>query len=159
MLKHPGLVWSLVLVQTLCGAYFIWDILASIFGLPTLPLRWEWREMVEIGAAIGLILGALLGVMLARAARAEMRRAASSLRKTSGRFSQELEAYFAQMALSGAEAEIAWFIVKGMSPAEIARLRGTRESTIRAQCTAIYRKAGVNGKTQFVTQIFEDLLM
>ncbi|HHL22656.1 MAG TPA: helix-turn-helix transcriptional regulator [Aliiroseovarius sp.] len=159
MLKHPGLVWFLVLVQTLCGAYFIWDILASALGLPTLPLRWEWREIVEIGAAVGLILGAVLGVMLALAARAEMRRASASLRKTSGQFSAELAAYFDQLALSPAESEIAWFLVKGMSPGEIAEMRGTRESTIRAQCTAIYRKAGVNGKTRFVTQIFEDLLM
>ncbi len=159
MLKHPVLVWILVLVQTLCGAYFIWDILASMLGLPTVPLRWEWRELMEIGAAVGLILGAVLGVMLALAARAEMRRASSSLRKTSGQFSQEIATYFDQLALSKAEEEIAWFIVKGMAPADIARIRGTRESTIRAQCTAIYRKAGVSGKTQFVTQIFEDLLM
>ena len=159
MLKHPGLVWTLVAIQTLGGGYFIWDILASIFGLPTLPLYWQWRELVEIGAVLGLILGAFLGVMLARAAAAEMRRASSALRLNSDRFTDEVSAYFSKLSLTPAEEEIAWFLLKGMSLGEIAGLRGTSESTVRAQSTAIYRKAGVNGKTRFVTQIVEDLLL
>ncbi len=159
MLKHPSLIWTLVAIQTLGGGYFIWDIIASIFGLPSLPLYWEWRELVEIGAVLGLILGAFMGVMLALAARREMRRASKALRLNSERFTDEVATYFNEMNFTLAEEEIAWFLLKGMSPGEIATMRGTSESTVRAQSTAIYRKAGVNGKTHFVTQIVEDLLL
>ncbi|MCA0873734.1 hypothetical protein LCL97_23120 [Seohaeicola saemankumensis] len=70
MMRHPTLVWVLVAIQAGCGAYFLWEILAAILGLPTLPLRWQTRELVEIGASLGLVLGAVMGIGLARAARA-----------------------------------------------------------------------------------------
>ena len=49
--------------------------------------------------------------------------------------------------------------VKGLSVAEIAGIRGTAEGTARVQSTAVYRKAGVSGKTQLISQIVEDLLL
>lgn len=159
MMQHPVLVWILVAVQALCGGYFLSELLGSLFGLPTLPLRWQWRELVEIGAVLGLILGAAFGISLAVAARREMARAQSALRLTSGKFAQEVETFFASFSLTPAEREVAWFILKGLPLAEIARLRGTSESTVRVQSTAIYRKSGVAGKTQFLSQIVEDLLL
>ncbi len=159
MLKHPSLVWILVAVQTLCGVYFLWEILASIFGLPDIPLRWEWREALEVAAVLGLILGAALGVSLALHARRQIDRADSARRLTAGDFSAEVARRFAAMGLSPAETEVAWFLLKGMSLGEIAALRGTREGTVRAQSTALYRKAGVTGKAQFLALIVEDLLL
>lgn len=159
MIKHPALIWCLVAVQSLCGGYFLSELLGSLFGWPTLPLRWQWRELVELGAALGLILGALFGVSLALSARREIARANSALRLTSGKFTEEVESYFARLALTPAETEVAWFILKGLPLAEIARLRTTSESTVRVQSTAIYRKSGVSGKTQFLSLIVEDLLL
>ena len=46
-----------------------------------------------------------------------------------------------------------------MSIRDIASLRDTREGTVKAQCTAIYRKAGVNGKSQFFSLIVEDVML
>lgn len=159
MIKHPAFVWILVALQASCALYFLLEFLGSLFGFPTLPLRWQWREFIEIGAVLGLLLGALLGVSLALAARREIARARSSVRLMAGKFSQEVQDNLRQIGLTPAETEVAWFILKGLPQAEIARLRGTSESTIRVQSTAIYRKANVNGKTQFVTQILEDLLL
>ncbi|HGG04402.1 MAG TPA: helix-turn-helix transcriptional regulator [Aliiroseovarius sp.] len=159
MLKHPSLVWALVVVQTLCGLYFLWEILASVFGLPDLPVRWQWREAIEVAAVLGLIFGAVLGVWLALQARREISRATSARRLTAGDFSAEVATRFTEMDLSPAETEVAWFLLKGMSLVEIAELRGTREGTVRAQSTALYRKAGVSGKTQFLALIVEDLLL
>jgi DNA-binding CsgD family transcriptional regulator len=159
VLKHPALVWILVAVQTLCGAYFLWEILASILGLPTLPLRWQMRELVEIGASLGLILGAVLGIQLARVASREMKRAENARRLTSGEFTSAVDEYFQTLDLTAAETEVAWFLLKGQSIAEIGQLRNTREGTVKAQCTAIYRKAGVSGKSQLFSLIVEDVLL
>lgn len=159
MLRHPALVWSLVAVQVACGAYFLWEILASILGLPTLPLRWQTRELVEIGASLGLILGAALGVALARAASQEIARADNARRLTSGQFTAVVQEYFDRLGLTPAETEVAWFLLKGMSLSEIAALRNTRDGTVKAQCTAIYRKAGVSGKSQLFSVIVEDVLL
>ncbi|MEP2152071.1 MAG: helix-turn-helix transcriptional regulator [Roseobacter sp.] len=45
-----------------------------------------------------------------------------------------------------------------MTLAEIAELRQTRIGTVKAQCTAIYKKAGVSGKSQLFSQLVEDIL-
>lgn len=159
MLRHPSLVWGLVAVQTACGAYFLWEIFASLFGLPTIPLRWQVRELVEIGASVGLILGALLGIALALAASREINRADTARRLTTGQFTQVVNEYFTRLGLTGAETEIAWLLLKGMSLAEVAALRNTASGTVKAQCAAIYRKAGVTGKAQLFSTVVEDVLL
>ena len=159
MLRHPLIVWFLVALQMLCGAYFLWEILASVLGLPIIPLRWEQREIVEIGATVGLLLGSLMGVALAITARREMRRAKRAQRLTAGQFTDVVREYFAKLGLTPAETEVAWYILKGMSISEIAQLRNTREGTVKTQGTAIYKKAGVNGKSQLMSLLVEDLLL
>ncbi len=159
MLKNPTITWGLVIVQCVCGSYFLWEILASILGLPTLPLRWQMRELVEIGASLGLMLGAVVGIRLALNASHEMRRAESARRVTSGEFTHVVRDYFDALMLTPAETEVGWFLLKGMSIAEIAALRDTREGTVKAQCTAIYRKAGVTGKSQLFSLLVEDVLL
>ncbi|HGG64340.1 MAG TPA: helix-turn-helix transcriptional regulator [Rhodobacteraceae bacterium] len=159
MLKHPLIVWFLVALQMLCGAYFLWEILASVLGLPVVPLRWEQREIVEIGATLGLLLGSLMGVALAITARREMGRAKRAQRLTAGQFTDVVREYFAKLGLTPAETEVAWYILKGMSISEIAQLRNTREGTVKTQGTAIYKKAGVNGKSQLMSLLVEDLLL
>ena len=159
MLNRPVLVWMLVAVQSLCGAYFLWEILASILGLPTLPLRWQARELVQIGASLGLILGAFLGVVLAREASRAKHRAETAHRLTAGQFTEVVTQYFQRFDLTPAETEVAWLLLKGLSIGEIAALRDTRLGTVKAQCSSIYRKSGTSGKSQFISQIVEDLLL
>lgn len=159
MLGHPLIVWFLVALQMICGAYFLWEILASVLGLPVIPLRWEQREIVEIGATLGLMLGSLMGVALALAAQHEIRRANTLQRLTAGQFTDVVREYFTKLGLTPAETDVAWLILKGMSISEIATLPQTRQGTVKTQGTAIYKKAGVNGKSQLMSLLLEDLLL
>ncbi len=159
MLRHPWLLWALVFLQVGCSAYFLWEILAGVLGLPTIPLRWQIRELVDIGASLGLALGAILGTVLAVTASREIQRAESARRLTAGEFTAVVDDYFRKLNLTPAEAEVAWFLLKGMSRTEIADLRNTREGTVKAQCTVIYRKADVSNKSQFFSLLVEDVFL
>ncbi|MFO1207957.1 MAG: helix-turn-helix transcriptional regulator [Amaricoccus sp.] len=145
-------------VQALCTLFFVWDILADVLGLRRAPMAWETRELLEIGAALGLMLGVLLGALLLVRTLRKNRAMESRLREVSGAFVALLEERFAGWGLTPSERDVAWFTIKGMSIAEIARLRGTSEGTVKAHSNAIYRKAGVGGRTQLLSLFIDELM-
>ncbi len=149
---------AVVAVQTLCSLFFIWDILSGLFGLRTDPLSWQTRELIEIGAALGLILGVVLGAVLLLRIFRHTRRIEVQLHRASSAFAELLEERFTEWGLTPSERDVAWFAIKGMTLAEIAGLRGTSEGTVKAQSNAIYRKAGVNSRSQLLSLFIEDLM-
>lgn len=152
------IIAGILTVQALCAVFFVSDILSSVLGFRTTPISWQTREMIEIGAALGLILGLLLGAMaLSRSIRAQ-RAAEERLRRASAAFMDLLAERFADWGLTPAEADVALFAIKGMSTTEIAGLRQTSEGTVKAQTAAIYRKAGVSGRPQLLSLFIEDLV-
>jgi DNA-binding CsgD family transcriptional regulator len=151
-------VAALLAVQALCAVFFVSDILSSVLGLRSVPISWQTRELLEIGAALGLVLGLVLGAALLLRARAEARTARESLRRAQGAFRDLIEERFAEWGLTPAERDVALFAVKGLSTAEIARLRNTSDGTVKAQTAAVYRKAGVSGRAQLVALFIEDLI-
>ncbi|WP_299838028.1 LuxR C-terminal-related transcriptional regulator [uncultured Paracoccus sp.] len=144
--------------QVLCAAVFIADILSSVIGLETRPLSWRSREMLELGAALGLVIGIALGAWALRMAVAERNAVEERLRRASGAFAEILNQRFAEWRLTPAERDVAMFAIKGMSTAEIATLRETSDGTVKAQTNAIYRKAGVSGRTQLLSLFIEELM-
>ncbi len=155
--RRPIGLALLLLFQIVCAAIFISDILSSLISLPTGPLSWQTREIVELGAAMGLLIGIGLGAWSLRLAIRERNQAEESLRRASGVFAEILEEHFTRWALTPAERDVALFAIKGMSTAEIAALRATSEGTVKAQTAAIYRKAGVSGRSQLLGLFIEDL--
>jgi DNA-binding CsgD family transcriptional regulator len=147
-----------VAVQGLCSLFFIWDILAGLFGLRRSPISWEARELIEIGAALGLVLGVVLGAVLLVRTFRRNRRMEGQIRRARTAFADVLEQRFSEWGLTPSERDVAWFTIKGMSLAEIARLRQTSEGTVKAQSNAIYRKSGVSGRTQLLSLFLEDLM-
>jgi DNA-binding CsgD family transcriptional regulator len=148
----------LFLVQALCALFFVGDILASVLGLPFGPIPWELRELLEVGAALGLVAGVVLGGLALRRALRQRHQAEERLRRASGAFADLLDERFAEWGLTVAEKDVALFAIKGMSIADIARLRTTSEGTVKAQTNAIYRKAGVSGRPQLLSLFIEDLM-
>ncbi len=146
------------MIQAFCAFFFVSDILASVLGLQTTPISWEMRELMEIGASVGLVLGVVVGGLMLHRALRERHRAEERLRRASGAFMDLLQERFAEWGLTPSERDVALFAIKGMSTAEIAGLRSTSEGTVKAQTNAIYRKAGVSGRPQLLSLFIDDLM-
>jgi DNA-binding CsgD family transcriptional regulator len=69
-----------------------------------------------------------------------------------------IDEQFLKWDLSFAEREIALFLLKGMSPKEIAELRNSSEKTVRHQVSAIYKKGNFTSLQEFLSFFLEDLL-
>jgi DNA-binding CsgD family transcriptional regulator len=156
--RKPIFIAAILIVQTLCALFFVSDILSAFFGFSTTPLPWEIREVMEIFAAFGLVVGVVLGAVLLRIATSDRRRAELQLRRASSAFMQLLSERMSEWGLTPAERDVALFAIKGLSTAEIAALRATSEGTIKAQTNAIYRKAGVTGRAQLISLFIDDLI-
>jgi DNA-binding CsgD family transcriptional regulator len=157
-MTHKAVIAVILLVQVLCAFFFVSEILASVLGIAYQPLDWAYVELIEIGAAVGLILGVILGGLVLRESFRRTRQAEEGLRRASTAFMVVLEERFADWRLTPAERDVALFAIKGMSTQEIATLRSTSEGTVKAQTNAIYRKAGVSGRPQLLSLFIEDLM-
>lgn len=153
-----AIVALVFLAQALFAILFVSDVFSSLFGFESSPLSWEMRELLEMGAALGLVIGAVLGGLAMRRAVHDRNKAQERLRRASGAFLDLLEERFAEWSLTPAERDVALFAIKGMSTAEIAILRTTSEGTVKAQTNAIYRKAGVSGRSQLLSLFIDDLM-
>ena len=121
------------------------------------PVPWQFYELLEIIAAISLGLGVLFGILLLRRSIRQRDRVRKALNAASSAFNDLLQERFADWGLSDAEKDVALFAVKGMNTSEIAAIRKTTEGTVKAQSANIYRKSGVNSRSQLVSLFLDDL--
>jgi DNA-binding CsgD family transcriptional regulator len=148
---------GLILFQAVCTVFFLIDVTSDLEQLDWNTLT-DPHLLPEIGATLGLISGVVvLTIYLLRLLRrqAHLER---SLGIAQGAIAELIEDYFAAWALTPSEADVATFTIKGYSIAEIARLRGSAEATVKTHLNAIYRKAGVTGRGQLVSLLIEDLM-
>ncbi|WP_321573030.1 helix-turn-helix transcriptional regulator [Tabrizicola oligotrophica] len=145
-------------MQVVSAVFFVADIASSYVGLWSAPLPWEVREYLELSAAFGLALGVGFGIWALRRTLQERNLAQERLRRASGAFMNLMEERFAEWSLTPAEKDVALFAIKGLATPEIAALRATSEGTVKAQTNAIYRKAGVTGRSQLLSLFIEDLM-
>lgn len=151
-------VFLLLFLQAVCAAFLLGGTLLTVLGIRHRPVSWEVREILEIGAVLGLVFGALLSVTVLSRILKRQKRAEDQLRQVSGAFMELMQARFTDWGLTSAERDVALFAIKGLSTQEIAALRGTAEGTVKAQTNAIYRKSGVNGRPQLLSLFIEDLM-
>ena len=79
-MKNPVLLAVVVIIQVVCAAFFVVQILASVFALPLPPLSWTFMELIEIGAAIGLVTGVVVGILALGQARTQAAKAEAALK-------------------------------------------------------------------------------
>lgn len=158
-MSRPPVLALIFLVQAAAAIFFVSDILASVLGLGFSPISWQLRELTEIGAALGLVIGLIMVGLVLRQSLRRTALAEDRLRAASAAFHDVLEDRFTDWNLTPAERDVALFSIKGMSLQEIAELRETSEGTVKAQTNAIYRKAGVSGRPQLLSLFLEDLMV
>jgi DNA-binding CsgD family transcriptional regulator len=70
-----------------------------------------------------------------------------------------IDRQFDKWGLTPAERDVALLQLKGLRHRQIAELRETSERTVRQQALAVYRKAGLTGRTDLAAFFLEDLLL
>ncbi|SFJ94836.1 helix-turn-helix transcriptional regulator [Celeribacter neptunius] len=148
----------LFLVQAASAIFFVSGILLSVFGIYVKPIKWEFREAMEIAAAFSLVFGMIYGGQALLRAQREAGQAQDRLRRISREFSELIGERFELWGLTEAERDVAILTIKGMSGAEIAAARGVSAGTIKAQSNAIYRKADVSGRSGLLSLFLDDLM-
>ncbi len=71
---------------------------------------------------------------------------------------EQIDRQFAAWGLTPAESEVALLMLKGLRHKEIATVRATSERTVRQQALTIYKKAGLDGRTDLAAFFLEDFL-
>ena len=120
--KGKLLLAVVLVVQLACSVFFVSEIVLTIFNLRVRPVSWQTRELMEIGATIGLIIGSVIGGIYLRNSLRRTAMAEQKLKAASGAFMDVMEERFDDWGLTPAERDVALFAIKGMSIQEIAAL-------------------------------------
>ena len=146
---------ALILLQALCAMFFIGDVVIDLSQGDHLD---DLHLILEAIAALALSAGV---IYLMRELRDLINRMAAmelGIRAARGDMSDLIDTFFDQWRLTPSEREIALMVLKGIDNDSIAKMRGTAQSTVRAQCTRIYAKAQVDGRAQLLSIFMEELL-
>ena len=157
-LRHRTLaLYGLLTVQSLCTLFLLADAAADLLGIEHfLPVG--GYHHVEFAVVVALLFGVTFAAVEIRRVHQRHQSLESTLRAASGAFHQLLEDHFEAWALTPSERDVALLAIKGLSIAEIAEARQTKEGTIKAQFNATYRKAGVTGRAQLLSLFIDELM-
>lgn len=147
----------LMATQCFCAASFVVDVIEDYEALGPMATS---APHLSIEAVATLSLIAAIAVE-AHYLRRLLRRKADlehSLAMARSAVSDAIEAHFDAWKLSPSERDVATFLVKGLSTAEIAALRGRAEGTIKAHLNAIYRKSGVRNRAEMLSLLIDSLM-
>lgn len=154
---RPIALMLLIPAQIFCAAFFVVDLFRDFVDTgsttPTDPhLYIEAFAAVTLAVSVMFEFSYLLR-LLRRKAHLE-----NSLDMASAAVHDVIEAHFDDWGLTSAERDVATFLVKGFSTAEIAELRGNAEGTVKAHLHAIYRKSGTRNKAEVMSVLIESLM-
>lgn len=148
---------GLIALQGFCAIFFAGDAVHDFLferGTPQAE-SFDWMEYI---VSATLVIGLGFTIFELRNMIRRDQRLSQQIGLASGAFAEILESQFDSWRLTNAERDVALMAIKGYSVAEIADFRNTKEGTIKAQNAAIYRKAGVTGRTQLLSLFIDDLM-
>ena len=148
---RSALFLGTAIVQGVCLVLFVIDVLAELAA----PDRMTAAEAIGV---IGLTLSIIFILREYRHMLHRNRRVERKLDAATGAFTSMTADQFRRWGLTAAEHDVALMSVKGLSVGDIATLRQTAPGTVKAQCAAIYRKAGVSNRAEMISVLIEDLI-
>ena len=136
--------------------FFIYDLTVdALIEGEVATVHFVLESLVFVGASIALV----VGVRDLRRLRERLIWEERRNRGLSGALAEVISEQMVEWGFTRSEKDVAWLIVKGYRFAEIAELRGVKQTTPRLQATSVYAKAGVSGRAEFVAEILQPLLM
>ena len=144
--------------QFLCTTFFLSEFVTEVFGLRNWPLPWMFREILQITAGCGLLLGTWVSLLYVRYLSLRSRKVEEQLEVASGAFFIVMEKKFLEWRLSKAEREVALFTIRGFPNSEIATIRCKSEATIKSQISSIFKKSNVKNRAEFLSEFIELLI-
>lgn len=157
------LPWGLILLvaaQIVCAVFFGLDVAFDFFSEPTRleaaephwHLAFEALATVSLWAAIAFEVRYIVRLWQRKA---QLERSVSV---ASAAIEDVIEAFLEEWRLTAAEHDVATLLIKGLTIAEIARVRGSAEGTVKAHLNAIYRKSGTRNRGDLLSLIIDNLL-
>jgi DNA-binding CsgD family transcriptional regulator len=143
-------------IQAVATTYFVIDGVDD--ALAQLSVGINGELIMECLVALALLLAVVVSARQLRQSLAEAKRLDEALQTARGSMADLLQARFAEWGLSGSEAEVALFALKGCSISEIAGLRNTAEGTVRSQLSQVYAKANVTSQAMLIGHFIEELV-
>ena len=136
--------------------FFLYDLVVDIvyegeIGTP--------HFIIELIIFLGVSMALILGARDLRRLRTRLDREERRNKIVSQGLADSIAAQMDEWRMTNSEKDVAWLIIKGYRFAEIAEARGVKENTSRLQATAVYAKAGVSGRAEFVAEIIQSLLL
>lgn len=146
---------GVIVVQALTALFFLTDVATDFLNDGRLEDFHMWLEAL---AAVALFAGVAFLMIELRRVMNRLALLDRSMRAARGEMADVIDNFFTEWRLTPSERDVALMVLKGIDNDEIARIRGTAPGTVRAQCTAIYGKAGVDGRAQLFSVFMEELL-
>ncbi len=150
----PNLVIALIGVQTVCALVFLWDVVHDLQE----PLADLWHFVPEAMASLALFIG--IGFEVVYLLHLLQRKA--SLERSVGMASAQLQdviqSHFDSWKLTASERDVAALMIKGLSIAEIASVRGSADGTVKAHLNAIYRKSNARNRAEVLSHIMDAII-
>lgn len=150
----PKLVIALIGVQAACAAVFLMDVVQDL----STPVDLNWHLLPESMAVAALLLGIAFEIvyllhLLQRKASLER-----SVGMASAQLQDIIQKHFDDWKLTASERDVAALMIKGLSIAEIAGVRGSAEGTVKAHLNAIYRKSNARNRAEVLSHIMDTLI-
>lgn len=146
-----------VSVQLILLALLTYDFLSTTVLLSLPKISWQYYEIMEMLVILVLVWGTTTTMMMLRTTQEETLQLEKRLAAASHDFQLYVNSKFDDWGLTESERDVSIFLLKGFRIREIADLRETSEGTVKAQISAIYKKAGLSGRGEFTSYFLGEL--
>jgi DNA-binding NarL/FixJ family response regulator len=152
--KQATMLLAIIVVQIFCAGFFAIDVISDFTDADAERSSHLYVEaLATLTLAMAVVLESRQLMQLLRSkAHLEDR-----VRQSEMTVHQLIEESFSRWSLSPAEYDVAMFLFKGLNATDIAKIRGTSEGTVKAQCSAVYRKAGVQNRAELLMAVMDSL--